>query len=122
LMEKRTLSAAYKFYLMKEMTDSHTAEADAEACLDILKAQLEKYDGQPVTDGVGRAIGVIKNDMDALAQLNASTMVDLAGRIVKNERNEEIFNFGKHRNKKVTDVLAQEPAYYDWMMNGDFPM
>jgi DNA polymerase-3 subunit epsilon len=48
-------------------------------------------------------------------------MVDLAGRMILNEKGEEIFNFGKHKNKKVTAVLKEEPAYYDWMMNGDFP-
>jgi DNA polymerase-3 subunit epsilon len=47
--------------------------------------------------------------------------VDLAGRMIKNDKGEEVFNFGKHKNKKVTQVFKEEPAYYDWMMNGDFP-
>jgi len=34
----------------------------------------------------------------------------------------EIFNFGKHKGKLVTDVLKAEPQYYDWMMRGDFPL
>jgi DNA polymerase-3 subunit epsilon len=41
--------------------------------------------------------------------------------MIKNDKGEEIFNFGKHKNKKVTTVFKEEPAYYDWMMNGDFP-
>lgn len=122
LMEKRTLSAAYQFYLKKEMENSHTAEADTEACLEILLAQVEKYDGLNVTDGLGKIIGEIKNDMDCLAKLSVSNLVDLAGRMIRNEKGEEIFNFGKHKNKHVLAVLKEEPSYYEWIMNGDFAM
>ena len=122
LMEKRTLSAAYKFYLNKEMEDSHTAEADTEACLHILMAQLEKYDGQTVTDGLGNCVGEIKNDMDCLSKLCISNLVDLAGRMVRNTKGEEFFNFGKHKNKQVLAVLKEEPSYYEWIMNGDFSL
>jgi DNA polymerase-3 subunit epsilon len=85
-------------------------------------AQVERYDGKEVTDGLNRKIGEIKNDMEILAQLTSSDLVDLAGRMVRNGKGEEIFNFGKHKNKVVTAVLKEEPAYYDWMMNGDFPL
>jgi DNA polymerase-3 subunit epsilon len=121
LMEKRTLAAAYRFYMDKELSDSHTAEADAEASMDVLVAQISKYDGQPVMDLSGKKIGDIKNDMEILSKLISDDMVDLAGRMIKNDKGEEIFNFGKHKNKKVTQVFKEEPAYYDWMMNGDFP-
>jgi DNA polymerase III subunit epsilon len=121
LMEKRTLAAAYRFYVNKELQESHTAEADAEASMDVLLAQVEKYDGQDVTDASGKKIGEIKNDMEVLSKITSADMVDLAGRMIKNEKGEEIFNFGKHKSKKVTAVLKEEPAYYDWMMNGDFP-
>jgi DNA polymerase-3 subunit epsilon len=121
LMEKRTLSAAYRFYTSKELKDSHSAEADTEASMEVLLAQIEKYDGQPVTDASGKKIGDIKNDMDTLSKLISDDMVDLAGRMIKNDKGEEMFNFGKHKNKKVTQVFKEEPAYYDWMMNGDFP-
>ncbi len=121
LMEKRTLSAAYRFYLQKELTDSHSAEADTEASMEVLLAQLLKYDGQPVVDATGKQIGEIRNDMDVLGRLISSDMVDLAGRMIRNDQGEEVFNFGKHKGKKVAAVLKSEPAYYDWMMNGDFP-
>jgi len=32
-----------------------------------------------------------------------------------------IFNFGKHKGRTVKDVLLNEPGYYNWMMEGDFP-
>jgi len=121
LMEKRTLSAAYKFYIQKELADSHTAEADAEAAMEVLKAQVALYDGQDVTDAAGKKIGEIRNDMDTLSKVTSTDMVDLAGRMVKNEKGEEVFNFGKHKGKRVVQVFKDEPAYYEWMMNGDFP-
>jgi DNA polymerase-3 subunit epsilon len=122
LMEKRNLAAAYEFYCNKKLEDSHTAEADTEASMQVLMAQISKYENQQVTDSLGKQVGQILNDMDTLHQLTASNMIDLAGRMTRNDNGEAIFNFGKHRNKGVLDVFREEPAYYDWMMNGDFPM
>lgn len=122
LMEKRTLSAAYKFYVNKNLENSHSAEADTIASLEVLAAQVERYEGQVVTDSLGKQIGEIRNDMEVLGKLTSSDLVDLACRMTLNSKGEEIFNFGKHKGKVVTAVLKEEPAYYDWMMNGDFPM
>jgi DNA polymerase III subunit epsilon len=122
MMEKRNLAAALQFYCQKELKDSHTAEADAEATMQVLMAQVEKYENQAVTDGMGNPIGFIRNDMEALSQLTSSKIIDLAGRMIRNEKGDAIFNFGKHRHKIVLDVLKEEPSYYDWMMNGDFPL
>lgn len=122
LMEKRTLSAAYKFYLNKEMEDAHSAEHDAEASMHVLLAQIDRYAGQTVSDNIGNPIGTIANDMDTLGALVSDRMVDLAGRMIRGADGEEIFNFGKHKNKKVIAVLTEEPSYYDWIMRGDFPL
>lgn len=121
MMEKRTLSAAYKFYCNKTLEDAHSAEADTLATYEVLKAQVEKYQGQEAVDALGKKIGHIENDMNTLHNLTASKMVDLAGRIVKNDNGVEVFNFGKHRLKPVEQILKAEPGYYDWMMKGDFP-
>lgn len=122
LMEKRNLAAAVKFYCQRAMTNAHSAEYDAEASMDVLLAQVARYENQPVEDGLGNVIGTIKNDMDALTLATSSEMVDLAGRMIKNKKGLVIFNFGKHRGKGVLDVLKEEPSYYDWMMQGDFPL
>lgn len=122
LMEKRNLSAAYKFYCDKDLADSHSAAADTRASVEVLLAQIVRYEHQSVTDPMGNPIGTIKNDMDELNRLTASDMVDLAGRMVLDESREAIFNFGKHKGKKVIKVFKDEPSYYDWMMNGDFSL
>ena len=121
MMEKRTLSAAYKFYSNKELTDAHSAEADTLATLAVLEAQVELYDGMDVVDNLGNKLGIVQNDIESLHALTAGNMVDLAGRMVFNNDGIEVFNFGKHRNRSVEEVLQKEPSYYDWMMNGDFP-
>ena len=122
LMEKRTLSAAYRFYVNKEIQNSHTAEADTEATMEVLLAQVERYEGQVVTDGLNRKIGEIINDMDALSKITKTDLVDLGGRMAFNDKGQEVFNFGKHKSKIVTEVLKQEPSYYEWIMNGDFSL
>ncbi len=122
LMEKRTLSAALMFYCGKKIENAHSAEADTMASVDVLMAQIEKYNGLDVTDGLERKLGVIQNDMESLSKLVSDDLVDLAGRMVRNAQGEVIFNFGKHKNKLVSNVFKEEPAYYDWMMNGDFSL
>lgn len=122
MMEKRSLSAAYNFYCNKELTNSHSAEADTEATMKVLMGQIVKYENQPVIDNHGKEIGLIKNDMEVLHQLTTSSMIDLAGRMIKNEKGEPVINFGKHKNKPVHQVLKDEPSYYDWVMKGDFPL
>ena len=121
MMEKRTLSAAYKFYCNKSLDNAHSAEADTLATLAVLEAQVEKYDGQEVVDNLGKKLGVIKNDMGVLHDITSSNLVDLAGRMVMNKDGKEVFNFGKHRNQLVAEILEKEPGYYNWIMNGDFP-
>jgi len=120
LMEKRTLSAAYKFYCHADLNEAHSAEADTNASFEVVLAQVEKYQNQDVTDGLGNKIGSIKNDVDTLSKLSVSDMVDLAGRMIKTSSGEIVFNFGKHKSKPVLQVLREEPSYYDWILNSDF--
>ena len=109
-MEQRTLVAAYKFYCDKDLTDAHSAEADTKATYEVLKAQLDRY-------------SELQNDVAALAEFSSrGETVDYAGRIVYNDKGEEVFNFGKYKGVKVSEVFQREPSYYDWMMNGDFPL
>ncbi len=108
--EQRTLSAAYLFYCKKELENAHSAESDTAATYEILKAQLDRYDD-------------LENDIEKLAAFSSfNTSVDFAGRIILDENGSEIFNFGKHKGRPVEVVLREEPSYYSWMMNGDFPL
>lgn len=109
-MEQRTLVAAYKFYCDKELTEAHSAEADTLATYEVLKAQLERYPD-------------LQNDIDELARFSSrGETADFTGRILYNEKGEEIFGFGKYKGRTVEEVFRLEPSYYAWMMNGDFPL
>ena len=108
-MEQRTLSAAYKFYCEKTLEGAHGAEADASATWEVLEAQVERY---PQMGNTVESIVKFTGEDD---------IVDFARRFIK-EKGIEIFNFGKHKGKPVTQVLKEEPQYYDWMMRGDFAM
>lgn len=122
-MEPRNLSAAYKFYCGKSLENAHSAEHDTIATYEVFKAQLEKYKNTELEDEKGNKYIPVVNDIAKLSELSAKTKnVDLAGRIIYNEKGEEVFSFGKHKDKKVTDVFAKEPSYYSWMMQGDFPL
>ncbi|GAB2795047.1 3'-5' exonuclease [Rhabdobacter roseus] len=122
LMEPRNLAAAYKFYCGKELIGAHGAEADALATYEVLNAQISHYAGRTIKDEQGNEFEPVKNDMDALHELTATRSVDFAGRMVFNEQGEEVFNFGKHNGKRVVEVLQKEPAFYDWIMKGEFPL
>jgi DNA polymerase-3 subunit epsilon len=122
-MEQRTLRAAYQFYCGKEIVNAHSAEADTRATMEVLLAQLDKYEGKEWENKKGVKTVPVVNDVEALHQFtNLSKPVDFAGRMVFNEAGEELFNFGKHKGKKVEDVFQLEPSYYAWMMQGDFPL
>ncbi len=122
-MEPRNLSAAYKFYCNKPLVNAHSAEADVLATFEIFKAQIQRYEGVEVEDAKGNRSVPIVNDIPKLSELTSkSKNADLAGRIVFNENGEEVFAFGKHKDKPVIEVFKKEPSYYNWMMQGDFPL
>ena len=108
-MEKRNLSAAYKFYCGKDLDNAHSAEADTNATYEVLKSQIEKYDE-------------LENDVSKLSAFSTRRKsVDFAGFVVVDEDGEAAFNFGKHKGKKVVEVLEREPGYFSWLLNADFP-
>ena len=77
----------------------------------MLESQLDRYDD-------------IENSIDFLSSFSKGNNrnVDYAGRIISNEDGIETFNFGKHKGKTVEQVFTEEPSYFSWMMNADFPM
>lgn len=123
-MEPRTLKAAYHFYCGKDLENNHSAEADAVATFEILKAQLDKYAGVEYKDPRTEKITTpVVNNMAALSSFSEQyNNVDLVGHIIFNDKQKEVFNFGKYKGIPVEDVFTKEPAYYDWMMKSEFPL
>lgn len=111
-MEQRTLAAAYQFYCGAEMNNAHNAMADIEATQEVFIAQLNKYDS-------------LEKDIDFLSEFSRAgknELLDFAGRIAKNEKGEAMYNFGKHKGKTLAHVFHEEPGYYGWMLNANFPL
>ncbi|MCB2207876.1 MAG: 3'-5' exonuclease [Bacteroidetes bacterium] len=122
-MEPRTLEAASRYYLGKELDGAHSAEADAKATYEVLKAQLDKYKDVVYKDNQGAESTPVINDMNALHAFSSHHRnADLMGQIILNDEGLEVINFGKHKGKTVEEVFTKEPSYYNWMMNADFPI
>jgi DNA polymerase III subunit epsilon len=109
-MEERTLGAALKFYCGKSLENAHTAQADTLATYEILMAQLDRYPD-------------LENDVKSLSEFTTRKKIaDFAGMIAYDNQNNEIFTFGKHKGAKVETVLENEPGYFSWIQNADFPL
>jgi DNA polymerase III subunit epsilon len=109
-MEQRNLAAAYRFYCNKDLSNAHSAEADTRATYEILQSQIGRYDD-------------LENDVDYLSGFSSHTRnVDYMGRIIYNDNDVEIINFGKYKGMPVEEVLEKDPGYYSWVMNADFPL
>lgn len=110
-MEQRTLSAACKFYLNKELENAHSALADTRATVEVLCSQLDMYAGS------------LENDIESLSQFSKlNNSLDLSGKIIEDEKGNAIFNFGKYKGKNVKETISRDPGYFNWMMQGDFPL
>lgn len=106
--EPRTLVAAYRYYCGKELEDAHSALADTRATMEVLMAQLDVYDDLPV-------------ELDGLSEFaNPNRNVDLLGRLIYDDNKREVINFGKYKGRLAEEVLASDPGYYNWIMQGDF--
>lgn len=107
--EARTLSAAYSFYCNKDLINAHSAEADVNATIDVLEAQLDRYND-------------LGKDVNALHEFTGGDdFVDYARRMILKD-GVPVFNFGKYKGQTVESVFKKEPQYYDWMMNADFAL
>jgi DNA polymerase III subunit epsilon len=108
-MEQRTLVAAYKFYCNGDLTNAHSAEADTRATKEVLLAQVQRYDE-------------LENDVQFLHDFGKrGNAVDFAGHILENEQGEPVFSFGKYKGVSVVKVLRENPGYYGWMLDAQFP-
>ena len=106
--EPRTLVAAYRYYCGKELEEAHSALADTRATMEVLMAQLDVYDDLPV-------------ELDGLSEFaNPNRNVDLLGRLIYDDNKREVINFGKYKGRLTEEVLASDPGYYNWIMQGDF--
>ncbi len=110
-LEQRTLVAAYKFYCNKDLINAHSAESDTLATYEVLLAQINKYEE-------------LENNVDFLAKFSerGGKFVDMAGFIRYNKNGEEVLSFGKYRDITLAQIWEENPGYFSWISQADFPI
>jgi len=110
-MERRNLTAAYKFYVGKDLVGAHGAAADNRAAVEVFLAQMERYDSLP-------------RDVQKLHEFCTAadpSAVDLEGKLVWRD-GEAFFNFGKYKCRSLAEVAKTDAGYLDWILQkGNFP-
>lgn len=109
--ETRKLTDAVRFYCGRELEGAHSAVADADATLDVLLAQLERYPDLP-------------RELGALDQASGGRRPDWAtecGKIRWNSDGDAVFSFGKHKGQRLADVARAAPDFLRWVQRSDFP-
>lgn len=121
-MEPRTLKAAYKLYCDQELNEAHDALADVRATVDVLKGQLQKYEGvNYIGDDGNMVVEPIKNNIKSIAEfIGNDDQIDFTNRLKYNSNGEIVFNFGKNIGKPVAEIFKTDPQYYKWIMDKDF--
>lgn len=110
LQEPRTLAAAVSYYCGRSHDGAHRAEADAVAAADVLVAQIARYDDLP-------------NDIDTLHDHLHPTdpsWIDSQGKVAW-QGTEPVLTFGKHRERPLRELVAEESSYLKWVLDKDFP-
>jgi DNA polymerase III subunit epsilon len=109
--ERRDLSAAYQFYCGKTLEGAHGARADALASMEVLLAQVNRYDDLP-RDVVG---------LHGFCNKQDDRFVDSGRRFIWRD-GEAAINFGKHKGVLLRTLVNEKRDYVQWMVtDGKFP-
>ena len=89
---------------------------------DLMSNTLSQSENIQINNPLGQQISSRENDIKSLSSFTKRReTLDFAGFLALNKEEEPIFNFGKFKGKRIKDVLEQEPGYFGWMLNADFP-
>ena len=118
-MEPRNLKASYRYYSDGEdFENKNSAEADTLATYEVLKGELEMYQQPDKFHDCA-----LKNSVEFLSGVGGRPRtVDYAGRLILGKNNEPTISFGQHKGRTAREVYETEPAYFAWIMNGEFTM
>lgn len=109
--EPRTLSAALRFYCDKEHSGAHGADADVGATIDVLEAQVNKYDDVPAT-------------VPELARYCSFTnpgFVEPSGRL-RWLNGEVVIGFGQKNGQSLKKLAAKEKNFLKWILANNFSL
>ena len=111
-MERRDLSSAYRFYCNEELVGAHSALADTTATLEILDAQVGRYDEVPDTT----------EELHDFCNADRAKFLDRDRKLAWNDSGEPEFTFGKLRGKTLKLVCSDPEGrgYLEWILKKDF--
>ena len=107
--EPRTLSAALKFYCNKEHENAHGSEADTVATIDVLEAQIEKYEDLPRT----------VDELDEYCNPQNPNFIDRDGKL-RWHNEEVVIGFGQRSGQSLRELADGDTGYLKWILRGDF--
>ncbi len=107
--EPRTLGAAVRHYLDRELEDAHSALADIRATAAVLTAQLDRYPHLPRDlEGLNRYCDEVQPFETEVERWFRQT-----------EGGVRVFRRGKHRDRALDAVAREEPDYLQWMLTAE---
>lgn len=111
VMEAKTLANAYKFYCNETLAGAHSALPDTRAALEVLKAQVSRYEELP-----NAVESLVKYCREKQIKGNA---FDKDGRLAW-VKDELAINFGKHKGTTLKSLVKTERGYLEWIVSQDF--
>ena len=108
-MAPRDLSSAYRYYCNATLEDAHAAEADAQAALDVLLGQVQRYPQVPTA----------VNDLASFIKPRDPNALDQEGKL-KWQDGQAVITFGKHRGRSLQELVRAETNYLHWILDKDF--
>ena len=107
--ERRDLPSAVRFYLHRDFPSAHAAGQDVRATVDVLHAQLLRYEDIP------RDLGELHNYCNP----RDPNWIDPDGKFVWSE-GVAFIAFGKRKGTPLARLVADEPDYLAWILSSDF--
>jgi len=109
--EPRDLTAALAFYCGDAHTGAHGALEDVEATIQVLEAQLNKYEDLPTTTDA----------LDAFCNPTDPNWVDRQGKLKWNDEKDAVINFGRNAGRTLRELVQAERGFLEWILRGQFP-
>ena len=66
----------------------------------------------------------LENDVNFLSEFSqrGGKFADMAGFVRFNEKGEEVLSFGKYRDVTLAQIWKDNPGYFSWINQADFPL
>ena len=117
MLHPRNFAEAAKVYGGTEVEGHLSSKEHLHVCKNILEGMLKKYSGQDFKDKDGE-VHVIENSVDSLASIfkHQKNRLDLSGNIVLNSNGRPVFNFGKYKDKLVSESMIKDRSYMKYLI------